>query len=60
MAINLKVVINSVAIKSENFRLNIAGIKRIIKMDEPGIEPGAFRMQSERDTTSPHTLTERH
>ena len=27
-------------------------------MDEPGIEPGAFRLQSERDTTSPHTRSE--
>ena len=25
-------------------------------MDTPGIEPGAFRLQSERDTTTPHTL----
>lgn len=25
-------------------------------MDTPGIEPGAFRMQIERDTTTPHTL----
>ena len=31
-------------------------LKSGIKMDEPGIEPGAFRMQSECDTTSPHTL----
>ena len=23
-------------------------------MEVPGIEPGAFRMQSERDTTTPH------
>ena len=31
-------------------------LKIIIKrVDMPGIEPGAFRMQSERDTTTPHT-----
>ena len=24
-------------------------------MDPPGIEPGAFRLQSERDTTTPPT-----
>ena len=25
-------------------------------MEEPGFEPGAFRMQSECDTTTPHSL----
>ena len=31
---------------------------KLKKMDTPGIEPGAFRMQIERDTTTPHTLIE--
>ena len=26
-------------------------------LDLPGFEPGAFRMQSERDTTTPHSQT---
>ena len=27
-------------------------------MEEPGFEPGAFRMRSERDTTTPYSLIE--
>ena len=34
--------------------LNIK-IEKTKTMDMPGFEPGAFRMQSERDTTTPHT-----
>ena len=29
------------------------------KLDPPGIEPGAFRLQSERDTTTPRTLNKK-
>ena len=38
--------------------LNQAAIQIKIKkiVDPPGIEPGAFRLQSERDTTTPRTL----
>ena len=31
-------------------------LRNIAKMESPGFEPGAFRMQSERDTATPRSL----
>ena len=39
----------------EKFNKTLRNKLMIKNMDPPGIEPGAFRLQSERDTTTPQT-----
>ena len=43
---------------NENFVIDIWTLKNFPPMEMPGIEPGAFHMQSERATTALHPLTQ--